>query len=584
MTPEDDRPNDRTNEFATDFASLKAAEVDAPVAYEPPKPREIGASIEKISTDFQSLRKEIPIEAPRFVRMTLGDNVIAALSPIFIYIMVTSIIWFLLDARYVFTETSEYASVNDTSIRIAATMFILGVVALNRLIARDGTEESFLYAACLAGVVALFTLAMPQLFGSGSFSNSLNRFPAMGMTINLSMTFFIWWLTNRLTHECCVDENRHAGDLGILTGAARNLSQSASKPSAWPQNIDRSDLMNWSRDFSERKGRLTAADRLPRRHPGMSIFYFSIPAMIIFSLGQRVLLSGGESMLMVGHVYVGLYTVSALLLLMLTSLGGLRQYFRRRRMQMPPGIAPYWVGLGAAMVVVVMAGATRLPMPSLPKPAYIAAQHAGFGSANSKLHSLVATPAEILSQTTFQRYLGYAVLAFVGITLAYAALRWLGAQAAKAARSRNDLPQWMTTALKQIDRGLQKALRLPALPRLKPRPKVQRAIALSARYTNPLGDVSRAASMSNADMIAYAYDALCALATDMGAPRLPSQTPYEFAAALPDKLRSLHEETKELTELLVRTSYAGEDLDDRVRDRLRRFWISYERVRSHAIR
>ncbi len=61
-----------------------------------------------------------------------------------ILIMVASVVFFLLDVRFVYTE------VHDLNLRVVAFCFILGVVALNRLIARDGKDESIMYIIGLA--------------------------------------------------------------------------------------------------------------------------------------------------------------------------------------------------------------------------------------------------------------------------------------------------------------------------------------------------------------------------------------------------------------------------------------------------
>ena len=84
--------------------------------------------------------------------------------------------------------------------------------------------------------------------------------------------------------------------------------------------------------------------------------------------------------------------------------------------------------------------------------------------------------------------------------------------------------------------------------------------------------------------VAESYDALCALAEDLGVPRRIDQTPYEFLRAFPRELRGLRREARELTDMYVRSAYSEEPLDDKALDRLRKFWMSYERVRARYIR
>ena len=84
--------------------------------------------------------------------------------------------------------------------------------------------------------------------------------------------------------------------------------------------------------------------------------------------------------------------------------------------------------------------------------------------------------------------------------------------------------------------------------------------------------------------VTRSYDALCALAYDLGVPRKEDQTPYEFIDSFPAELDSIRDEAHELTELYVRAAYSELEMDKHVLDRLRRFWFSYETVHSRYIR
>ncbi len=90
--------------------------------------------------------------------------------------------------------------------------------------------------------------------------------------------------------------------------------------------------------------------------------------------------------------------------------------------------------------------------------------------------------------------------------------------------------------------------------------------------------------MSAADHIEYAYQALCALAYDLGVPREAGETPNEFIARFPKELETLRDEAVELTRLYMVTAYSPQQVDERVLDRLRKFWMNYERVRSRVVR
>ena len=71
---------------------------------------------------------------------------------------------------------------------------------------------------------------------------------------------------------------------------------------------------------------------------------------------------------------------------------------------------------------------------------------------------------------------------------------------------------------------------------------------------------------------------------DVGVPGEAGQTPYEFLKGFPRELRGLRGEARALTEMYVRSAYSEEPLDEKALDRLRKFWIGYEKVRSRYIR
>ena len=92
---------------------------------------------------------------------------------------------------------------------------------------------------------------------------------------------------------------------------------------------------------------------------------------------------------------------------------------------------------------------------------------------------------------------------------------------------------------------------------------------------------------SGADVRSYvesSYAALCALAYDMGVPRNIDQTPYEFIEAFPKTMSSIQEEARELTELYVRAAYSADIVEEEALDRLRKFWIAFDRMRRRVIR
>ena len=83
-------------------------------------------------TDFQSLKRSVVEVQKPYQARTWTDLLIDSTTPFMIFVMIAAPIYFVLDVRYVYTE------VHDWNLRWFAFWFVLGVVALNRLVARDG--------------------------------------------------------------------------------------------------------------------------------------------------------------------------------------------------------------------------------------------------------------------------------------------------------------------------------------------------------------------------------------------------------------------------------------------------------------
>ena len=562
------------------------------------------ARLQPVATDFQSLRQKLPSETKAAVPRTTTDFLLDFLIPTHILVMVWAVVFFLLDVRYVYT--SEL----DLEVRIVGWSFVLGVVALNRLIARDGSEESIMYMLGLAGAIAMFTMMSTNAYDMGAVTrNWMNSSPLLATAFNMVVVVFVWWLVNRLTHECCVDENRSAGDIGILTGTARNLrrvverAEAAPAPKPKPKKELRTApdspffVMELEAidptEFRKPVANLDApaaprpSDRLATRHPGISIFFFAVPVLAIFAVGLRVVEHGGSSWILRGMLYMGLYVFASLSLLMLTSLAGLREYFRARKVRMPAGIGVFWIGLGLVTVLVVMIAALNLPLPDLPPLAQVDEHVADpyDRTDHFQVQHVDLSPIEQLKQETFVHRLSLGVQVVLGVTALYVLIKAAGWAAWRMLKRREHLPPTVVKALGAVDTAVAAVTRLPkrAAPRRK-RARVDRGVALSADFRNSLGDPVLSQRYGTRAHIEHAYTALCALATDMGVPRRDDETPLEYIQRFPDELASLREEALDLTRLYQVSAYSDIPLEDRVLDRLRKFWITFDRLRNRVVR
>ena len=561
----------------------------------------------QMPTDFETLKAEAFTSRGRLQKRTVTDALVDGITPIMIFVMVYSVIAFLLDVRFVYLSLQNVdwlARLYENTIRAVALCLVVGVVALNRLVARDGRDESILYIVGLVMATGLFTLSTTEQVGS--VANNFMNEPYLATLFNITVVALIWWIANRLTHECCVDANPTAGEIGILTGTARRVHNAITKqplhtgartkdePYILKMELEAYDPAEWKKREKPKAAAGAATKRLPKRHPGISVFYTSIPAMAIFATGQWVLRNGDIDLAFRANVCLLGYTVSALSLLMLSSLGGLREYFRERNVRIPPDIGPFWIGLGYAMVAFVIIGALTMPSPRAPAPRGLISLSSGYQARLAQEHTeRAATQAGSLAEAMeirypqLIRYLGIletVVLIIMGLICAYVALRLLGAGALALSGKRGRVPRALARFFAALDRLLQRLLRLPSLPGLATPRRVSPNVALSSKFVSPLGDPVLSKELSPKGVIEYCYTAMCALAEDLAVPRRPDQTPFEFIESFPRALEGLREDAIRLTNLYVVSAYSNIELDERTLDTVRSFWRSYATVRDTVIR
>ncbi|MGI6139591.1 MAG: DUF4129 domain-containing protein [Candidatus Hydrogenedentales bacterium] len=578
---------------ATDFASLTHAPA------EPSSLPKIGA---RQATDFTSLQASLPQQPTITIHRSLADHLINFLTPCLIFILSTVLLLFLLNVRFVHT------SVFDLNLRFFSISFVLGIVALNRVIARKGSTESYPYVFGLFTAVTLYTVGTTGGYDVGPVAKQyLNSNLGLALFLNSVVVISIWFMVNRLTHECCVDESAVAGDVGIFTATAANM-RTTLRRMAEPVGPSRDERMA-AADVTEAWYNLSAydpteaaalpaasrpakkmdySDRLPRKHPGMALFYFSIPVMLLFTLGLRVIQEAGTPAIRMGGYYMTIYTFCALYLLCLTSLRQLRAYFNLRHVSIPQALEWLWIGVGLVMVLLILWLAALMPLPSLPDlPGQDTQQDVNMfmlQTAHIKQVDLIPPTLAFMDKYQIRGMVDTAAVGLLILIFIYGCFTVFRYLLDVALDEKSEIPRSIALLLTAIAWLLFKWW--PALFRWvfsSNRLRIQRSIALSSRYDNPRAKADNA-PMTTQQHIAYAYEALCALATDVGMPPRYSQTPYEFLKDFPKRLNSIRDEAQEIIRLYVLAAYSKEKMNPRVEDRLRKFWIAYRAVRNYYVR
>ncbi|MGC8844565.1 MAG: DUF4129 domain-containing protein [Candidatus Hydrogenedens sp.] len=553
-----------------------------PVTDETPPPR---IPVREDFLDINIIRNKKIGDMDFHANWTLTDTLLSFINPFLILILLWSIVFFLLDVRYIYTE------VNDRNLRFVVFCFILGVVAVNRIFATESVEDGVVYGFALGLTISFYVVVSTSMYGTGSFIYNLvtgNNF--MAFLSNMGVVIFLWWLTNRITYECCIDENINAGAIGITTSLSKAFEKSKQqKPRKDPkmqgpdlfyelEAVDPTQLIFKDPSVKDITFNVMGfGDRLSKIPAGISILFFSIPVMGIFSLGLRILVNGGQKIVNVGWFYLVLYVFSALLLLVMTSLGGLREYYKVRKVAVPSLLGITWVISGMLIIIIAMVSSAYLPLPALPKPFYVAEHQVDpwVRESTFQLNPVVATPMEIWEQQMIFQKLGYVI-----ITLLVFVSMWILFQVIKRL-----FIEWLQISVQKGGIGFQWLRKfVERKPKqLKIRKKVSVSKSKSIKFVNSLSHPEMSKKFNPNEHIEYAYQALCALAEDLGVPKKHSETPLEFLKNLPQSLEVLREEIEEITQLYQIVVFSPIVFDEKILDRLRKFWISYNRVRNKIV-
>lgn len=321
---------------------------------------------------------------------TLVDWVVIALSPILVMLMVGSLVFFLVEVLY----AGQYSD------RLLYTLFffVIGAVLIARISIEQGSTKAWLYGSFLA--VATF-LAL-QLFVT--YDGPAKLFAPI---INLFLMGVVWWSANKLTWDCThLDEDRKASGRGVLaaagldgpppTNAAETRAKAkqgetdeeaaaADKAEAKKRKKDPAGFAGWL----ARWNRFRDARRQKPHTPGTWIVYFSLAAFPLFGLGQSLIPADDAARRRATFLQMVVYVGSGLMLLVTTSLLGLRKYLRERNAKVPAAMTMGWLGFGAALTVLFLAVGAVLPRPHSETP-LVNLSRGGKGDRNASNNAMKA--------------------------------------------------------------------------------------------------------------------------------------------------------------------------------------------------
>jgi len=291
----------------------------------------------------------------RRLHPTLADYLVIAVSPALIMTLVGSLVFFLLDIFY----QGQYVA----RLHFVFACFVMAAVLIGRISIEMGSSHAMMYAAPLALVTLAALNKFVQYPGGVAADYSLG--------VNVGLVVLIMWCAYKLTWDCTfIDESREESGEGVLRTMGldrkKKRGQNSFSP-AGPSVAKDAGAKKSSDPFSSQAGegsRPTASKESRPHSGGIWVVYFSLAALPLFGLGQRLVPPENLDRRRYAFLLLCVYVASALGLLLTTSLLGLRRYLRGRRLQMPVTMAGAWVMIGCLLIAAILGFAVLLPRPS----------------------------------------------------------------------------------------------------------------------------------------------------------------------------------------------------------------------------
>lgn len=264
------------------------------------------------------------------LQKTLADYAVIAITPALIMVLVTSLVFFLLEVTY--------SGPHELRFRWILFWFVFASVLIARIAIEQGSAYASVFGFALAAATGLVVLRYVDVV--------FTAFCLLGV---------IWWCSHKLTQDSTlIDDSEDASGEGLLQAAGIDQSEEAGTDSS-ESPPDRS----WRQRLL---GRSKEREKKPHA-PGLWVVYFSLAALPLFGFGQLMIPANDPAARQSSFRMLWLYVAAALGLLLTTSFLGLRRYLRQRKLQMPAKMTSTWLAMGAALALAVLLICMVLPRP-----------------------------------------------------------------------------------------------------------------------------------------------------------------------------------------------------------------------------
>ena len=275
----------------------------------------------------------------------IGGLIAQVAGPILIMCLVGSLLFFFIEVFY-------HGGYNTRVLWIFG-LFVFAAVLVSRISIELGKERAYLYGLALGAAIFFVTSALFKFEGP---------FASLSPLINLTLICLVWWSAAKLTWDCTlVDDSRDTSAQGLIELVRRKAR--------FEDNGDLDDTAQQSATEStgqqpEISNPLKWLFKKSKNSPGLWVLYFSAAALPIFGFGQAFIPVANSGSRQFAFMMFVVYMMSALGLLMTTSLLSLSRYVMSKRTVMPMPVFGNWLLVGSVFVVIILVASWLIPRPA----------------------------------------------------------------------------------------------------------------------------------------------------------------------------------------------------------------------------
>ncbi len=285
-------------------------------------------------------------------RIFFTDIIIEVAIPALIIGLIWTLVSFAINVNSVFNPGGEGV------LRVVFFLYVMATVLINRI---SGYYRESGKAAAYS-IVLVLVMAWFALQYSGSFGYILGgEGNGGGALANVALVVVIGLASYKIARESCLDiRESEVKEKSVIQLRAEQRAQRD-----WYRREEMAERQEAEAREAKKKEDEEAAPppRVPQKHPGAWIIYFSLFSMVVFAAGQRLLPEDDGQLYAGTFAFLAANLICALALLSLISLSSIRRQCWQKKALVKPGVGWFWILAGAALIVVVVSLATLAPRP-----------------------------------------------------------------------------------------------------------------------------------------------------------------------------------------------------------------------------